>query len=233
MLQIVPAIQLCTFKQTLIVRISSAKSFWMPVVRPKEVTHFQHCVFSSAYRQTNSCSSNPARWQLASSIAQMSLKCSWVQQTRFFFGERGRISSRLLDVQTSHSKGIFHRFVENTYGRWNRKLQIKCSVWQTLKNNLSALCFLHQAVVMAILKAKKTITGTKNLQGRCRKQSLKDQGDLSQATNFMQQWRRSTAHKREEDKRLWWNGFWGKKRKRTVPSKHFKHYLELLLFTNV
>lgn len=33
-------------------------------------------------------------------------------------------------------------------------------------------------------QTKKPITGTKNMQGRYRKQSLKGQSDLSQATNF-------------------------------------------------
>lgn len=39
------------------------------------------------------------------------------------------------------------------------------------------------------------------MQGRYHKQSVKDQSDLSQATNFTQQWRKSIAHKREEVKK--------------------------------
>ena len=52
-------------------------------------------------------------------------------------------------------------------------------------------------------KTKKLLQGTKNMQGRHHKQSLKDQSDLSQATNFMQAAKGKGLHIKERKR----NGF--------------------------
>lgn len=85
----------------------------------------------------------------------------------------------------THLSGL--NIVDNTKIKILPELLPKCIPKKT--------CSLPPAAVIAVLKLK-PITGTKTVKGRYHKQSVKGQSDLSQATNFMQQWGESIVHKK-------------------------------------
>lgn len=129
------------------------------------MTHSLHCVFLGAYRQTSSCSSNPAWWQLAS-FQQLSYPANAPK-----FSKPGYINSKLfrkinrpfilvsphpLYTQPSHYASLHilikikYKFLKKTHTHTKKEQKEE----KKSKMSSSEYCSLQPAVLMAILTPK-------------------------------------------------------------------------------